>query len=140
MKKILAIVLSFVLLLSMSVPAFAAEVDTATEIMPRSETVLDSFTLAADVNGTNEYTGNYTGYSQYRFVFTELGVTGATYNLQVTTPPFNRVVVVQTSKDVEENHSFATKCYDSGNYKVKLYTQASSITGVVLLVRVYGLS
>lgn len=138
MKKIFALVLSLTLLISMSVPAFAAEVENQDNVAPcATRTLIDSFNLAANLGETDTHSVRYTGYSRYYFEFLVMGVNGATFNLQQHVPngTWGNIAVMATAV---ENDVYNTHCGASGNYTFKLWPTSNSTYGVVIHVRVYG--
>jgi hypothetical protein len=137
-KKILALILSLTLLVSMSVPAFASEVENQDNVAPcATRTLIDSFNLAANVGETDTHSVQYTGYSDYYFEFLVMGVNGATFNLQQYVPrgTWGNIAVKAVAV---ENKTYNTYCDASGTYIFKLWPTTDSAYGVVIHVRVYG--
>ena len=127
MKKILALVLSLMLLLSMSVPAFAAEVETQDDVAPcATRTLIDSFNLSANIGGTATHSAYYSGYNRYDFEYQVMGVNGAV----AYTHAYGATAV--------EGKTYTRSWTLNGTYTFNLYTHHSSPYGTVIHVRVYG--
>lgn len=140
MKKILALVLSVMLMFSLSVPAFAAEAESHENVAPyATRTLIDSFNLAANVGENDTHSAYYSGYSRYYFEFLVMGVTGARFNLQQYVPDGSWGNIAASAVAVE-NHVYPTICYASGTYQFQLWTTSDSPYGTVIHVRVYGVS
>lgn len=140
MKKFLALVLSLTLLISMSVPAFAAEIENQNNVIPcATQTLIDSFNLAANVGESATHSAYYSGYSKYYFEFLVMGVNGATFNLQQYVPNGTWGNIAASAVAVE-NYVYSTTCTASGTYQFKLWTTSDSTYGTVIHVRVYGVS
>ena len=139
MKKILALVLSLMLLLSMSVPAFAAEVETQDDVAPcATRTLIDSFNLSANIGGTATHSAYYSGYNQYDFEYLVMGVNGAVFNLHTTAPNASVAYTHAYGATAVEGKTYTRSWTLNGTYTFNLYTHHSSPYGTVIHVRVYG--
>ena len=140
MKKLLAIILSFALLLSISATTFAAEVENEEAVPYVSYTLIDSFNLTAAPGETTNHYANYTGYTGYKFEYTIMGIDGVKFDLIQYSPSDPQTWVFALGGVAETNKVYYKSWNGQGLYQSHLHCWDSNPTGIVIHVRVYGIS
>lgn len=143
-KNFVALVLAFVLALTMNVSVFAAENDYETVETPVSvdsakpgEVLLDSFNLSAMPGYSDSDTFYVSGYNKYRIELVLFGPKNSQANVNITVPGGNTFSAF-TGEVPQEKYTKSYNCYQSGAITVILDTWLSSPTGFVLVASVYG--